>query len=77
MAKPTITTTGAAGGLFLITDQDGVVYRVPKTSLGTVIDSSNSRAHRVEIFYNGGVIVLLFDAAEDVAAFIAAVDAQY
>ena len=68
---------GTTSGLLLITDQGGIVYRIPKTSVGMVIDSSNARAHRVEIFYTGGTIVLLFDTAEDVIPFMSAIDAQY
>lgn len=77
MTTPTISTTGTAAGLFLIKDQNDAVCRIPKTSLGMVLDSSNPHAHSVSIFYNGGMISLLFDTVEDVAAFMASVDSQY
>ena len=77
MANPTISTTGATNGLFLITDQDGVVYRVPKISVSSIIDSSNSHAFRLEIMTASSNIVLLFTTGALKNAFIVLMDAEY
>lgn len=77
MAEPTITIIGANNGLFKITSQDGVVYRIPKTSVSDLVDSSNANAIRLEIVSanNGAVLIFETEAVKD--AFIATFDAAY
>ena len=77
MAEPTITIIGANNGLFKITSQDGVVYRIPKTSVSDLVDSSNANAIRLEIVSanNGAVLIFETEAVKD--ALIATFDAAY
>lgn len=77
MADPTVSTTGTNNGLFLITDQDGAVYRVPKASVSSITDSSNTHAIRLEIMTAASNIVLLFDAEAVKTAFLSSMDAEY
>lgn len=77
MANPTISITGTASGLFLITDQDGVIYRVPMNSVSSISDTSNSDAFRLEVLTPANAIVLIFDLASAKNAFIATMDSQY
>lgn len=77
MADPTITTTGTASGLLLITDKNNVTYRIPKGSLSNVIDSSNENCERIEIITANNEIVLLFGAPATKNQFIADLEALY
>ena len=77
MANPTISTIGTNDGLLLITDQDGVVYRVPKISVSSIIDSSNTHAFRLEIMTAASNIVLLFTTDALKNTFIGLMDAEY
>lgn len=77
MAKPEISIIGAADGLLLITDHEGVISRVPKASVATITDSSNATASRIEVSHAAGNIVLIFANATEVAAFLSTIDSQY
>jgi len=77
MATPTVVTTGVLDNLLLITDHDGLNHRVPKTAVGNIVNSGNENADRIEIHYAGGEIVLIFESAIEVAAFLTLIDAQY
>lgn len=77
MAEPTISIIGANSGLFKITSQDGVVYRIPKTSVSDLVDSSNANAFRLEIVSANNGAVLIFGTEELKDSFIAAFDAAY
>lgn len=77
MSTPTIEISGTASELLLITDNDGNPHRIPKTSVGNIINSGNEHTERIEIHYAGGEIVLIFESAEEVVTFLLAVDAQY
>lgn len=77
MSTPTIATAGASNGLLLITDSDGVSYRVPLLSVSDIQDSSNSDVYRVSIKYPGGEITLIYANSGEVATAIAAIDALY
>ena len=77
MANPTITTAGASSGLFKITSQDGIVSRIPKTTVSDLVDSSNDNAQRLEIFSANNSIVLIFETEADKNTFITSFDAAY
>lgn len=77
MGTPTIIITGATGGLLLITDHEGTVRRIPKTSVSSITDSSNSNVHRVDVRHVAGECTLIFANAAEVAAAIAALESQY
>ncbi len=71
------STAGAAGGLLRITDHEGTVSRVPKSSVCDIMDSSNNGIYRIEVCHSNGKIVLLFADAAEVVTALAAFDAQY
>ncbi len=77
MAIPTISIIGANNGLFKITSQDGVVYRIPKTSVSDLVDSSNANAIRLEVVSANNGVVLIFETESVKDAFIATFDAAY
>ena len=77
MADPTIATTGAADGLLLVTDQNGVVYRIPKASLSDVVDSSNENCWRIEVVTANNGAVLLFTTETAKNTFITDLEALY
>lgn len=77
MANPAISTTGASGGLFKITSQDGVISRIPKTTVSDLVDSSNANAQRLEVFSANNNIVLIFETEAAKNVFITAFDAAY
>lgn len=77
MADPTITTAGAASGLLLITDKDGVIYRVPKQSLSDIVDSSNANCWRLELITANNGAVLLFSTEAAKNTFITNLEALY
>lgn len=77
MATPVIATVGAASGLLKITDQDGVVYRVPLVSLASATDTSNSNVYRLDVSHARGEIILIYASAAEVTAALNAIDALY
>ena len=77
MPTPTISTTGATNGLLLITDQEGIVNRVPKSSVASIVNSSNSTSHRLEVGHARGNIILIFANTTEVSNFLTSIDAQY
>ena len=77
MADPIIATTGTAGGLLLITDNDEKEHRVPKLSISDIFNSSNSRVNRLDINHARGVITLQFSTPAKLATALAAFDAEY
>ncbi len=77
MAIPTITTAGSAGGLLLITDHEGTVRRIPKNSVSSITDSSNSDIYRLDVRHVNGECTLKFASAEEVTNAISLLDAQY
>ena len=77
MADPTIATTGATNGLLLITDQSGVIYRIPKASLSDIVDSSNANCWRIELITANNGAVLLFATEAKKNQFITDLEALY
>ncbi len=77
MSTPTISTVGATDGLLLIADHEGVISRVPKASVATITNSSNSSVSRLEVSHAAGNIVLIFANATEVTTFLSAIDSQY
>lgn len=77
MAPPTISATGLASGLLKVTDQNGLVYRIPKGALSDAVDSSNAHSWRIELVTanNGAVLLFETEAAKD--TFIANLEALY
>ncbi len=77
MSTPTITTAGTLGSLLKITDHEGVVRRIPKNSVSSITDSSNSDIYRLDIRHVNGECTLKFASAEEVTNVISLLDAQY
>lgn len=77
MATPIITTAGAASKLLKITDQDGVVSRIPIATLAYVADTSNTNVFRLDISHTRGDLILIYDTAGEVTTALAAIDAIY
>ena len=77
MSTPTITTVGASSGLLKITDQDGVVHRIPLATLSWVGDTSNDNAYRLDISHARGDVILIYPSAAEVTAALATIDALY
>lgn len=77
MSIPTISTIGATNGLLLITDKEGVINRVPKSSVASIVNSSNSTAHRLEVSHARGTIILIFADATEVNVFLTTIDSLY
>lgn len=77
MSTPTITTAGALGNLLKITDHEGIVRRIPKNSVSSITDSSNSNVYRVDVRHVAGECTLIFADSAEVSAAIATLDAQY
>jgi len=77
MADPTITTAGTNSGLLLVTDQDGIKYRIPKGSLSDAVDSSNSEAWRVELVTANNGAVLIFETEAAKNTFLTNLEALY
>ncbi len=77
MSTPTITTAGTLGSLLKITDHEGVVRRIPKNSVSSITDSSNSNVYRVDVRHVAGECTLIFANSTEVATAIDTLDAQY
>ena len=77
MAKPTITTAGTASGFLLITNQDGLVSRINKSLVCEVVDSSNARSYRIDLFHGNRETNLTFSNQTEVDAFLSLLDAEY
>jgi len=77
MADPTITTAGATNGLLLVTDQGGVIYRIPKDTLSDIVDSSNANCWRLELVTANNGAVLLFSTEAKKNTFITNLEALY
>lgn len=84
MSIPTISITGAANGILLITDHQGVIHRIPKINLCDAADSSNANTVRLDIVHPNGIIMLYFDDEQERSnaetlrdTFLATIDAQY
>lgn len=76
MSAPTIVVGGTNSGIFIITDHEGSVYRVPIASY-PVVEFTNGSLNRVQIKSQGETIVLLFESTEEMNVALAVVDAEY
>ena len=77
MANPTISRTGTSNGFLLITDQSGLVHRIPKAAICDVADSSNENANRLDICLSNTTLILLFDTPASLAAFLVSLDGLF
>ena len=77
MSIPIITTAGATNGLLKITDQDGIIHRIPLSTLSWVGDTSNTNVYRLDISHSRGDVILIYSSAAEVTAALATIDALY
>lgn len=77
MATPVITTAGTSNKLLKITDQDGIISRIPLATLAYVADSSNNHVYRLDVSHIRGDITLIYSSAAEVTAALASIDALY
>ena len=77
MSTPTITTAGASSGLLKITDQDGVITRIPLATLSYVADTSNASTYRLDISHARGDLTLIYASSAEVTAALSTIDALY
>lgn len=77
MANPTISTTGTLSGMLLITDQDGAQHHIPKSALSDLVNTSNQKISRLEVYVPNGFFLLVFDTPEALNSFVVSVEAQY
>ena len=77
MITPVIATAGATDSLLLITDHEGVMYRIPFVSGIMFTDTSNSDAYRIDVAHANGEITLKFTDAAEVTAALVSIDALY
>ena len=76
MATPTITSSGTAGDMILVTDSYGTEFNVYKSN-AAFIDSSNANISRIDFQYHMREITLIFENSGEVSAFITAMRALY
>ena len=77
MITPVIATAGATNSLLLITDHEGVMYRIPFVSGVMFTDTSNSNVYRIDVSHANGEITLKFADEAEVATALGAIDALY